>query len=121
MLQISDYQELVEQVALYPGVNENNMQAAMYLALGLNGEAGEVAEKIKKLIRDQRLLPEAKLLQMGSEKQKEILNELGDVLWYITRLALEMGFDLEDVMAANHAKLSSRYRRGKLGGSGDNR
>lgn len=121
MSKINDYQQLVETVSLYPGLNEKNMQAAMYLTLGLNGEAGEVAEKFKKLIRDQRLLPAAKLAEMGEERQLEILHELGDVLWYITRLAAELGFNLEEVMEANYKKLSSRHRRGKLGGSGDNR
>lgn len=121
MSKIDDYQELVEIVSLYPGVNKQNIQSAMYLTLGLNGEAGEVAEKFKKLIRDQRMLPEAKLNEMGSEQQAEIINELGDVLWYITRLAAEMGVGLEDVMVANYKKLSSRYRRGKITGSGDNR
>lgn len=121
MSKISEYQELVETVALYPGVNEKNMQAAMYLALGLNGEAGEVAEKFKKLIRDQRMLPATKLVEIDYEQQTAILNELGDVLWYITRMAVEMGADLEAVMAVNYEKLSSRYRRGKLTGSGDNR
>jgi len=78
--------------------------------LGLVGETGEVAEKIKKLMRD------------GTRfANEEILNELGDVLFYTTALANLYGRGLQDVMKLNIKKLDDRQRRGKLKGSGDNR
>ena len=78
--------------------------------LGLVGETGEVAEKIKKLIRD------------GSRFQnEEIMKELGDVVFYATALANIYGKGLQEVLELNIAKLDDRQRRGKLKGSGDNR
>jgi NTP pyrophosphatase (non-canonical NTP hydrolase) len=78
--------------------------------LGLVGETGEVAEKIKKLIRD------------GSRIQnEEIMKELGDVVFYATALANIYGKGLQEVLELNIAKLDDRQRRGKLKGSGDNR
>jgi|TARA_R110002126_G_scaffold273258_1_gene417766 NTP pyrophosphatase (non-canonical NTP hydrolase) len=78
--------------------------------LGLVGEAGEVAEKIKKLIRDDTRFSNA-----------EIIKELGDVVFYVTALANYYGSTLDDVLETNVEKLNSREKRGTLGGSGDNR
>jgi NTP pyrophosphatase (non-canonical NTP hydrolase) len=78
--------------------------------LGLVGEAGEVAEKIKKLIRDDTRFSNA-----------EIIKELGDVVFYVTALANYYGSTLDDVLETNVEKLNSREERGTLGGSGDNR
>lgn len=78
--------------------------------LGLVGEAGEVAEKIKKLIRDDKRFSNA-----------EIIKELGDVVFYVTALANYYGSTLDDVLETNVEKLNSREERGTLGGSGDNR
>ena len=78
--------------------------------LGLVGEAGEVAEKIKKLIRDSNRF-----------KNEEIMKELGDVVFYATALANIYGKGLQEVLELNIAKLDDRQRRGKLKGSGDNR
>ena len=90
----------------------------LYLALGLCGEAGEVAEKIKKIIRD---IGNGEMPEL-TEKQKELLKkELGDVLWYNACLAKVLGFNFEDIAIDNIAKLQSRNERGKIGGSGDNR
>ena len=78
--------------------------------LGLVGEAGEVAEKIKKLIRDKdRFTPE------------EIIKELGDVVFYVTALANIYSFGLQDVINLNVQKLDDRQERGVLQGNGDNR
>ena len=87
---------------------------ADYLTLGLVGEAGEVAEKMKKIIRDNAGMIE-------KHHKEDIKKELGDVLWYITNLSDFLGFSLEDVAKLNNEKLLSRAKRGKLHGNGDNR
>jgi NTP pyrophosphatase (non-canonical NTP hydrolase) len=81
------------------------------LTLGLVGEAGEFAEKIKKKYRTVPLVPEP----------RELAKELGDVLWYISRLAALYGYSMTQVMALNVEKLESRRARGVLQGAGDNR
>jgi NTP pyrophosphatase (non-canonical NTP hydrolase) len=81
-----------------------------YYGLGLVGEAGEVADKIKKHYRDETPLDVS-----------AIVKELGDVLWYVATMARLLGVNLKDVAIANLNKLEIRARRGTLGGSGDNR
>ncbi|MEN9558726.1 MAG: hypothetical protein RL141_1095 [Candidatus Parcubacteria bacterium] len=88
--------------------------AFLYLVLGLVGESGEVADKIKKLFRDQGGV-------LSDEKKQELAKELGDVLWYLTRLAEEWGFTLEQIAEMNANKLQSRKQRDALHGDGDNR
>ena len=85
-----------------------------YLILGVCGEAGELAEKAKKLIRD-------KDGHMTDEDKEAFKKELGDVLWYISQISTELNFTLEDVAKSNLEKLFSRLKRGKISGSGDNR
>jgi NTP pyrophosphatase (non-canonical NTP hydrolase) len=75
----------------------------------LTGEAGEVAEKVKKMVRD------------GTLDTEGLKKELGDVLWYLAALASDLGVTLEEVAAGNVTKLRSRAERGVIGGSGDNR
>lgn len=106
----NEYQKRALETAIYPAKGQN----FSYPALGLVGEAGEVAEKIKKIIRDKDGI-------LSEVDKFEITKELGDVLWYIAILAEEMGFDLEEVAKMNLEKLASRKERGVLGGSGDNR
>jgi NTP pyrophosphatase (non-canonical NTP hydrolase) len=86
-----------------------------YLTLGLTGEAGEIANKVKKLIRDGAAQDEylAKRIEIGYE--------IGDVLWYCAVLAKEMEMDLGHIMENNLQKLADRKKRGTLSGSGDNR
>lgn len=105
-----EYQVAARETAIYPN-KDNNF---IYPTLGLAGEAGEVAEKIKKVIRDNNGI-------ISPEKRGEILKELGDVLWYVSNLAIEVGVTLDDVATTNLEKLHSRQNRGALGGSGDNR
>jgi len=86
----------------------------MHLVLGLVGEAGEIAEKVKKLVRDHN----SDLTQLDRD---DMAAELGDVLWYAAVLASFLGLSLDDVARRNIDKLADRQRRGLLGGSGDNR
>ena len=82
--------------------------------MGLCGESGEVAEKIKKIMRDKDGV-------IGSGETEEIKKELGDVLWYLSTIAYELGVTLNDIAETNIKKLSSRKERGKIKGNGDNR
>lgn len=107
---ISEYQELSRRTATYPGAGDN----IVYPTLGLAGEAGEVAEKVKKLLRDDDGV-------MSRERRQALAGELGDVLWYVAQVATEAGLDLEDIAQGNLDKLLSRQRRGVLSGSGDSR
>ncbi len=108
-MQIDEYQKRAVSTAIYP-----HTAAVTYPALGLVGEAGEVAEKIKKVIRDNEGI-------FTRDKREEIAKELGDVLWYIAALSRDLDIPMEDIALANLHKLASRKQRGKLQGSGDNR
>ncbi len=109
-MNFKEYQEKSRKTAKYPDAGKNYI----YPTLGLAGEAGEVAEKIKKVIRD-------KGGQVNQETQDEIRKELGDVLWYVSQLATELGLSMDDIAEGNIKKLYDRMDRGVLGGSGDNR
>tara|TARA_R110000824_G_scaffold321663_1_gene508475 strand:+ start:247 stop:582 length:336 start_codon:yes stop_codon:yes gene_type:complete len=108
-LSFREYQENSAETAIYP-----EDTALAYLTLGLTGEAGEIANKIKKVIRDSKG-------ELSDELRKDLICEIGDVLWYMSQLVSELDGDLGDVAKANIEKLRSRKERGVLGGSGDNR
>jgi NTP pyrophosphatase (non-canonical NTP hydrolase) len=109
-MDFSEYQALSRRTATYPHAGED----LTYPALGLCGEAGEVAEKVKKTIRDHGGV-------LTDERRESLSRELGDVLWYLSQLATEAGLDLEAIAADNLDKLLSRQERGVLRGSGDDR
>ena len=98
------YEERASLTAIYP-----KEKALEYLALGLTSEAGEVAGKVKKIIRD------------GKGNKEAIAYEIGDVLWYCAVLASELGVSLNTIMQNNLEKLHGRKERGTLAGSGDSR
>jgi NTP pyrophosphatase (non-canonical NTP hydrolase) len=109
-MDFKDYQKLSRKTAIYPNKDKN----FIYPTLGLAGESGEVAEKIKKVIRDNNGV-------VDDKRKEELKKELGDVLWYLSQIATELNLSLEEVALFNIEKLSSRLERGKISGSGDNR
>ena len=111
-----EYEEQAMGTAIYPGY-------LIYPVMELCGEAGEVAEKLKKLIRDDYLPLDGgdPLTDLDFEQRLEIARELGDVLWALTAAATDLGFSLNEIADLNIEKLNSRQRRGKLQGSGDDR
>ena len=109
-MDFSSYQQRSRATARYPDAGAN----PIYPTLGLCGEAGEVADKVKKVLRDHGgVIDQAALAALRLE--------LGDVLWYVTQLATELGLDLADIAQANLDKLASRAARNVIGGSGDMR
>ena len=109
MSDFNSYQRSATKTAIYPPEHK-----ILYPALGLAGEAGEVANKVKKVMRD------------GVENQpdnwrEQIASAIGDVLWYCAALATDLNVSLGMIASLNEKKLQDRYDRGKLNGSGDNR
>lgn len=109
-MKANDYQEGALKTAIYP----NRGQNFIYPTLGLVGEAGEVAEKAKKIIRDGGGI-------LTDPEREKMAKELSDVCWYVAALARELDYSLEEIFQINLDKLSSRAERGVLSGSGDNR
>lgn len=99
-----EYEEAAAATAIYP--DEHKL---IYPTLGLVGEAGEVAEKVKKRLRD------------GVGSNLAIAKEIGDVLWYVAAVVRDLGFSMDEIAEMNLEKLRDRAERGKLGGSGDER
>ncbi|HET9173905.1 MAG TPA: nucleoside triphosphate pyrophosphohydrolase family protein [Candidatus Saccharimonadales bacterium] len=93
---------------------DDDLQDLMHWVLGINGEAGEIAEKLKKIIRD-------KQGELSPEDVTELGKEIGDVLWYLAVFANHLGLSFDDLAAANIQKLADRQKRNVLNGSGDNR
>ena len=104
------YQKKARETAQYPDLGSNYI----YPTLGLVGEAGEVAEKVKKVIRDNNGI-------FDEESKLSIKKELGDVLWYISNLCIELDFNLDTIALLNLEKLKSRAAKGRISGSGDDR
>jgi NTP pyrophosphatase (non-canonical NTP hydrolase) len=99
------YQLTAKTTAIYP-----RRYKLIYPTIGLAGEVGEFANKVKKKLRDNRKLD-----------KEDLKSELGDILWYTSAVATDLGLNLEDVASKNIKKLRERYRRNKIKGSGDNR
>ena len=107
-MDMNDYQAQARITAIYP-----EDLGLIYTALGLTGESGEVAEKVKKMIRDGT--------ELNIVKKGEIALELGDVLWYIANLAHEIGVSLETIAKTNIKKINNRAENDTIKGSGDQR
>ncbi len=107
---MNEYQYRASSTALYPNHGRN----IVYPTLGLVGEAGEIANKVKKIERDDGGV-------LTDEKRQIIAKELGDALWYVSQIASEIGYTLDGIAQQNLDKLASRQQRGTLHGDGDNR
>lgn len=105
-----DYQIAARETANYPVIGDR----IIYPSLGMAGEAGEFADKVKKIFRDNYGI-------INDEQRIALAHELGDVLWYIATLSDVLGYSMGQIAQMNIDKLSSRKSRGKLGGSGDDR
>lgn len=103
-MNLYEYQLATKATAIYP-----KEQALVYLTLGLTSEAGEVAGKVKKMIRD------------GGINVMDTIDEIGDVFWYMARLCDELNVNAEDILERNLRKLQDRKERGVIGGNGDKR
>ena len=103
-MNFADYQQIIETFAVYP--RDSELAALSYLALGLNGEAGEVADEVKKAIRNDGRISEA--------RRAKILEEIGDVLWCVTRIAIEFDTPLAEIARANVDKLEKRRQANDL-------
>lgn len=108
------YQKEAVALAKYPDVGKN----MVYPALGIAGEAGEVADKVKKFWRNNGITDGAEL---SAGERTALVKELGDVLWYIAALGKEIGVSLSDIAQANIDKLTDRTARGVINSEGDNR
>lgn len=106
-MKANDYQKFTKETAIFP-----KQDSLTYLTLGLTGEAGELANKVKKIIRDNNGV-------LTDEIQEQLISELGDVMWYSAQLAEFLGTTLENVFDKNAFKLLDRQKRNKLQGSGD--
>lgn len=122
------YSRVVLALAAYPGRGRN----AVYPAMKLAGEAGEVADKIGKHWRNyntsqlkEAVPPPVHIgmdgASMTDDQREAVALELGDCLWYIAAIAVELGFSLEQIALMNKAKLAGRAQRGTILGEGDNR
>lgn len=109
-MDFQEYQKLSRETAVYPEAGKN----FVYPTLGLAGESGEVAEIIKRVIRDKNGIAD-------EETKTALVKELGDVLWYLAQVAAEFGLSFDEIAVTNIEKLKSRKDRGMLHGKGDNR
>lgn len=111
---MNEYQKSAAKYDLFKATGNYNTVAFVEKVLGLVGEAGETADKVKKVLRDK----EGKI---DEHDKLEITKELGDVLWYVASVARYMNVPLEEVAKLNLEKLEDRYKRKQLHGKGDNR
>ena len=114
---LDHYQRKALSTASYP---RDAIAAFSYVCLGLSGESGEIAEKIKKAIHKSGG-DDSAFDKILNEQKESLQKELGDVLWYLSALATELDISLSDVANTNLKKLYSRQLRKQIIGSGDER
>ena len=107
-MKLNEYQKKAAKAAFY------EKDDVVYCALGITGEAGEVADHVKKMLRDDNG-------KLTKKRKEELEKELGDVLWYVAKMAGRLDLTLEEVAKTNLNKIADRVARGKQRGSGDNR
>jgi len=119
----NEYQEQTQTTAIYPAGVEVSLRNPAYLrewlpisycATGLNGEAGEIANLVKKALRDEGGF-------ISTDRREKLFGEIGDAQWYISELCTSLGFKLEDVMEYNLVKLNKRQEENVLTGDGSDR
>lgn len=110
-MDLDEYQKLATRTAAVP---DGSVLQLYDLGLGVTGEAGELAEKLKKSIRDDGAT-------ISEERKQALKGEIGDVLWYLSQLSRVLGFSFSEVAEANIDKLWKRHENGRIHGSGDNR
>ena len=108
-MEMNEYQKVAVTTAIYPAQHK-----ILYPALGLAGEAGEVANKVKKLMRDG-------VDKMPDDWREQLASEIGDVLWYCAALTEDLGYTLGRIARDNESKLANRKKKGTIHGSGDKR
>ena len=108
-MNFTEYQNKAKETSRYP-----ETYRVIYPAMGVSGEAGEIANKVQKLMRDKNMILE-------DEDRRSLALELGDVLWFISALAGDLGYDMETIAKMNIQKLADRNARNVIGGSGDTR
>ncbi len=111
-MDFNEYQALASRTANFEGKQKE--YELLYLTLGIAGEAGEIAEKVKKLIRNDDGA-------LSDEKREDLKREIGDVLWYLSQLARTLAIPFDDVARANIEKLADRAKRGVIKSKGDSR
>jgi NTP pyrophosphatase (non-canonical NTP hydrolase) len=109
-MEFKEYQEKAKQTAIYPKTEPS----WIYPALGLAGETGEIFEKLKKSLRDEKGI-------LTQEKLELLKKEIGDVLWYLSTLSTELNLNFDEIAEENIKKLFSRKERDVLKGNGDSR
>lgn len=102
------YAEFLRNTSWYQHAGEANTKELLYLTLGMVGESGEFADHVKKHVRKHGFAGRADEVLDTPEFRKKALNELGDVLWYVVRMATFFGFGIETLMQANTLKLYER-------------
>lgn len=115
-MDMNDYQDKAIKTAIYP--EHGWVNGLAYTVLGMCGEAGELANKVKKLMRDLNI---ERVEEIPYEKRKELLAEAGDVLWYLAAFAWELDYSLTAMASENLSKLAGRADNDTLHGDGDNR
>ncbi len=113
-MKLDEYQKKAKKYDFFEATEDLKSVGFSEKILGLVGEAGETADKIKKLLRD-------KDGKINSEDKDAIIKELGDTLWYLANIARYLNTNLSEVAQKNLDKLESRLNRNQLHGSGDNR